>query len=207
MAILERKAEIEGISTPPRGRALPGRARGIERARARGRADPARRPRVAPSVTRSRVDYAREVDAEPAPGTTVAGHLRRHRGRGVRALRAPAGRSALAPAQPPRRAATPGRDVPLPSAARTRRSRTSASSSQRDHSTVIHGVTTIEQRVKDDPSFLLTVEQLERLDPPSSRRRLTMHVRRCGQRAGDPLGDYRSDSAGLSTVVHRPYDD
>jgi chromosomal replication initiator protein len=32
---------------------------------------------------------------------------------------------------------------------------------QRDHSTVIHGVTTIEHRVKDDPSFLLTVEQLE----------------------------------------------
>jgi len=32
---------------------------------------------------------------------------------------------------------------------------------QRDHSTVIHGVTTIEQRVKDDQSFLLTVEQLE----------------------------------------------
>jgi chromosomal replication initiator protein len=32
---------------------------------------------------------------------------------------------------------------------------------QRDHSTVIHGVTSIERRVKDDPSFLLTVEQLE----------------------------------------------
>jgi chromosomal replication initiator protein len=32
---------------------------------------------------------------------------------------------------------------------------------QRDHSTVIHGVSTIEHRVKDDPSFLLTVEQLE----------------------------------------------
>jgi len=32
---------------------------------------------------------------------------------------------------------------------------------QRDHSTVIHGVTTIEHRMKDDPSFLLTVEQLE----------------------------------------------
>jgi chromosomal replication initiator protein len=32
---------------------------------------------------------------------------------------------------------------------------------QRDHSTVIHGVTTIEHRVKDDPSFLLTVEQIE----------------------------------------------
>jgi chromosomal replication initiator protein len=32
---------------------------------------------------------------------------------------------------------------------------------QRDHSTVIHGVTSIEQRVKRDPSFLLTVEQLE----------------------------------------------
>jgi chromosomal replication initiator protein len=32
---------------------------------------------------------------------------------------------------------------------------------QRDHSTVIHGVTAIELRVKRDPSFLLTVEQLE----------------------------------------------
>jgi chromosomal replication initiator protein len=32
---------------------------------------------------------------------------------------------------------------------------------QRDHSTVIHGVTSIERRVKHDPSFLLTVEQLE----------------------------------------------
>lgn len=32
---------------------------------------------------------------------------------------------------------------------------------QRDHSTVIHGVASIEQRVKRDPSFLLTVEQLE----------------------------------------------
>src|SRR5262249_32251859 len=32
---------------------------------------------------------------------------------------------------------------------------------QRDHSTVIHGVAAIEQRVKRDSSFLLTVEQLE----------------------------------------------
>jgi chromosomal replication initiator protein len=32
---------------------------------------------------------------------------------------------------------------------------------QRDHSTVIHGVSSIERRVKRDPSFLLTVEQLE----------------------------------------------
>jgi chromosomal replication initiator protein len=32
---------------------------------------------------------------------------------------------------------------------------------QRDHSTVIHGVTSVERRLKRDPSFLLTVEQLE----------------------------------------------
>jgi len=32
---------------------------------------------------------------------------------------------------------------------------------QRDHSTVIHGVTSIERRAKSDPAFLLTIEQLE----------------------------------------------
>jgi chromosomal replication initiator protein len=32
---------------------------------------------------------------------------------------------------------------------------------QRDHSTVMHGVSAIEQRVKRDPAFLLTVQQLE----------------------------------------------
>ena len=32
---------------------------------------------------------------------------------------------------------------------------------QRDHSTVMHGVASIEQRVKQDPAFQLTVQQLE----------------------------------------------
>ena len=116
VAILEKKAEIEGISISHEvalflADQMASNVRELEGALTRlGAHASLHRHEIT-------VDYAREVAAEPAPGATVAGHLRRHRGRGLRALRAPADRPRLAPAQPPRRAATPGRDVPLPPAA------------------------------------------------------------------------------------------
>ena len=160
VAILERKAEIEGISISHEvalflADQVASNVRELEGALTRLGAHASLQRH---EITRRLRPRGRSQSLRPARQSPR--DLRRHRGRGLRALRAAAGRPRLAPAQPARRAAAPGRDVPLPAAAerlvpspRRALPARSLDGDPRRHA--------IEQRVKDDPSFLLTVEQLE----------------------------------------------
>ena len=153
VAIVEKKAELEGIPLTARRGALPRRPGRLERARAGGRAHAARRPMPRCTATQITVDVRARGARRPLRPT---GSPTRH---ASTASPAAVCEHFGAPADRPRARGAAAGTSPLPRQLAMYLCRRLLNASfphlgelfERDHSTVIHGVASIERRVKRRP--------------------------------------------------------
>ena len=172
VAILQKKAEAEGIDLPHDVALFLAIEHRLERARARRVADAARCLRLAQQVRDHR--RLRQAGAAEHPAREgLDDHHRVDPEGDLRVLPHPPDRLALEETHPHHRRATTGRDVPLPPLHHASFPVIGDRFGGRDHSTVIHATQVVDQRIKRGP------------DLPRHRRAPRAHVGRAGDNAVD----------------------